>query len=192
MVEENDILSMLEKEKEIRTGAPCAIVVQDKVYNVKQISNTVRRRIADLEKEALFLEREAKGEISLRKAKRIDRKIRTLHSKTAAYYLLGNKAIFIPFLFAIKWRVLDLRDSEHTFRINQAGANNKGLDFFLADWQITKAELALSTKLVGEGIKEYQERMESAESMLEKDALPKKAEDGRSAASLKARQTTKR
>ena len=182
MTEENDILSMLEKEKEIRTGAPCAIVVQDKVYNVKQISNTVRRRIADLEKDALFLEREAKGEISLRKAKRIDKKIRTLHSKTAAYYLLGNKAICI----------LDLRDSEHTFRINQAGANNKGLDFFLADWQITKAELALSTRLVGEGIKEYQERMESAESMLEKDALPKRAEDGKSAASLKARPTTRR
>lgn len=189
---ENETVSMLEKEQEIRRGAPCTIVVQDKVYNVRQISNTVRRRIADLEKEALFLERKSHGEITLRKAKKIDKKIRTLHSKTAAYYLLNNKALFIPFLFAITWRRLDLRDSEHTFKINQAGANNRGLDFFLADWQITKAELALSTKLVGEGIEEYQKRMESAESMLEKDASPKKAEDGKSAASLKARPTTRR
>ena len=69
--------------------------------------------------------------------------------------------------------------------------NNKGVDFFLANWQITKVALALSTKLVGEGIKSYQERMESAESMLEEDATRKKAED-KSEVSLKARQTTKR
>ena len=185
-------IEMLENERFIRTGAPCTVVVGSKVYNVKQIGNTVRRKISDLEKEALFMERIAKEEISLKKAKRIDRKIRTLHSKTAAYYLLGNKALFVPFLYAITWRLLDLRDSEHTFRINEAGMNNKGVDFFLANWQITKAALALSTRLVGEGIKQYQERMESAESMLEKDALPKKEEDGKSAASLKARRTTRR
>lgn len=188
---EIDELSMLEKEQEIRLQAPCTIIVQGKVYRVKQISNAVRRRISDLEKEALILEREGKGEISLRRAKHIDRKIRTLHSKTAAYYLLGNKAIFFPFLFALKWRQLDLRDSEHTFEINKAGMNNKGADFFLANWQITKAALALSTRLVGSGIEEYQKRMESAESMIKEDASPKKADD-RSGASLKARPTTKR
>ena len=190
-MEGNDVISMLEREKNVRDGAPCTIVVQDKVYSVKQISNTVRRKIADLEKEALILERESKGEITIKRAKRIDKKIRTLHSKTAAYYLLNNKALFIPFLFAITWRILDLRDSEHTFEINKAGMNNKGVDFFLANWQITKVALALSTKLVGEGIKSYQERMESAESMLEEDATQKKAED-KSEVSLKARQTTKR
>jgi hypothetical protein len=190
-MEENDVISMLEREKTVRDGAPCTIVVQGKVYSVKQISNTVRRKIADLEKEALILERESKGEITIKRAKRIDKKIRTLHSKTAAYYLLNNKALFIPFLFAITWRILDLRDSEHTFEINKAGMNNKGVDFFLANWQITKVALALSTKLVGEGIKSYQERMESAESMLEEDATRKKAED-KSEVSLKARQTTKR
>ena len=109
-----------------------------------------------------MLEKESKSEITLKRAKQIDKKIRTLHSKTAAYYLLGNWSLFVPFLWAVKWRLLDLKDSEVTFAINAMGANNKGVDFFLANWQITKAQLALSMRLVGEGIKQYQERMESA------------------------------
>ena len=157
---------MLAGEQEVRRGAPCSVAVQGKTYKVKQISNTVRRRISDLEKEVLVLEKESKKEITLKRAKRIDRKIRTLHSKTAAFYLLGNWALFVPFLWGIKWRLLDLKDSEVTFTINAMGANNKGVDFFLANWQITKAQLALSMRLVGDGIKQYQERMESAQDAL--------------------------
>jgi hypothetical protein len=164
---DNKILEeMLEGEQLVQRGAPCAIAIQGKTYKVKQISNTIRRKISDLEKEVLVLEKESKREITLKRAKQIDRKIRTLHSKTAAYYLLGNWALFVPFLWAIKWRLLDLKDSEVTFTINAMGANNKGVDFFLANWQITKAQLALSMRLVGEGIKQYQERMESAEDAL--------------------------
>lgn len=160
---DNKILEeMLAGEQEVQRGAPCSVIVRGRVYRVKQISNTVRRKISDLEKEVLLLEKETKNEITLKRAKKIDRKIRTLHSKTAAYYLLGNLALFVPFLWAIKWRLLDLKDSEVTFTINAMGANNKGVDFFLANWQITKAQLALSMRLVGDGIKQYQERMESA------------------------------
>lgn len=153
---------MLAGEQMVQRGAPCTVAVQGKTYKVKQISNAIRRKISDLEKEVLMLEHESKKEIKLKRAKQIDKKIRTLHSKTAAYYLLGNWALFVPFLWAIKWRLLDLKDSEVTFTINAMGANNKGVDFFLANWQITKAQLALSMRLVGDGIKQYQERMESA------------------------------
>lgn len=166
-----NIEQILGGENEIVMRAPCVVTVEGKTYNVKQISNMVRRRISILEKEALFLEKEAELGVTLKRAKKIDTRIRTLHSKTAAYYLLNNKALFIPFVWWWKWHQLDLKDSEVTFRINEVGMNNKGADFFLANWQITKAQLALSTKLVGEGIKQYQERMESVESMLEKDAL---------------------
>jgi len=160
---DNKILEeMLAGEQEIQRGAPCSVAVQGTTYKVKQISNTIRRKISDLEKEVLVLEKESKNEITLKRAKQIDKKIRTLHSKTAAYYLLGNWALFVPFLWAIKWRLLDLKDSEVTFTINAMGANNKGVDFFLANWHITKAQLALSMRLVGDGIKQYQERMESA------------------------------
>lgn len=157
---------MLAGEYEVQKGAPCSVAVQGRTYKVKQISNTVRRKISDLEKEVLVLEKESKNEITLKRAKQIDKKIRTLHSKTAAYYLLGNWALFVPFLWTIQWRLLDLKDSEVTFTINAMGANNKGVDFFLANWQITKAQLALSMRLVGEGIKQYQERMESAQDAL--------------------------
>lgn len=164
---DNKVLEeMLAGEQHIQGGAPCSVAVQGRTYKVKQISNTVRRKISDLEKEVLVLEREAKKELTAKRAKQIDNKIRTLHSKTAAYYLLGNWAMFVPFLWAIKWRLLDLKDSEVTFTINAMGANNKGVDFFLANWQITKAQLALSMRLVGEGIKQYQERMESAQAAL--------------------------
>lgn len=185
-------IQMLAEERAARIGAPCPVVVGNKVYNVKDVPNIIKRKIYDLELESLILEREAKGEIKLRRAKKIARKLRTLHSKTAAYYILGLKSLFVPFLFRIYWRILDCRTSEHTFKINQAGMQGESINFFYANWQITKAQLALSTKLVGDGIKQYQERMESAESMLVEDALPKKAEGDKSAASLKARRTTKK
>ena len=165
-MENKTLEDMLQGEHEVRNGAPCTVDVQGKTYKVKQISNTVRRKISDLEKEVLVLEKESKGELTLKRAQQIDKKIRTLHSKTAAYYILGNWALFVPFLWAIKWRLLDLKDSEVTFTINALGANNRGVDFFLANWQITKAQLALSMRLVGEGIKQYQERMESAQNAL--------------------------
>lgn len=161
----------------VQSGAPCTIEVQGKKYKVKQISQKAELKIRNLEKEVLLLEREAKGEITLKRAKQIDKKMYTLHSKTAAYYLLGNWALFVPFLWAITWRRLFRKTNEVTFKINDAGANNKDVNFLLANWQVTKARLALSTMLVGNGIKQYQERMESAESMLEEDALPKKEDN---------------
>jgi len=168
---ESNVDKLLQGDVRVELRAPCQIVVKGKVYNVRQVSNTIRRKISLLEKEAYVLEQEGKKGVSIKRAKKIVRKIRTLHSKTAAYYLLGNWALFIPFLFAIKWRLLDLKDNEVTYKINEAGILGKDVDFFLANWQLTKQALALSTRLVGEGIKEYAEKMESAANMLEKDAF---------------------
>lgn len=161
----------------VQSGAPCTIEVQGKQYKVKQVSQNVELKIRNLEKEVLILEREAKGEITLKRAKKIDRKMYTLHSKMAAYYLLGNLASVVPFLWAITWRWLFRKTNEVTFTINDAGSNNKDVAFFYANWQITKARLALSTMSVGNGIKQWQERMESATNMLEEDALPKREDN---------------
>ena len=161
----------------VQSGAPCTIEVKGKRYKVKQISQKVELCIRNLEKEVLLLEHEAKSEITLKRAKAIDKKMYTLHSKMAAYYLLGNCALFIPFLFALTWRWLFRKTNEVTFAINNAGSNNQDINFFYANWQITKARLALSTMLVGNGIKQWQERMESATNMLGEDALPKKEDN---------------
>ena len=158
----------------VQSGQPTIVEVQGKIYKVRQISQKVELKIRNLEKEVLLLEREAKEEITLKKAKAIDKKMYTLHSKMAAYYLLGNWALYIPFLWALTWRWLFRKTNEVTFAINNVGSNNEDVNFFFANWQITKARLALSTMLVGNGIKQWQERMESSENMLAEDALPKK------------------
>lgn len=171
------IEDMLRGSEEIRTSAPTIIEVQGKRYKVRQVSMRAKYKIKNLESEVLALEHEAKGEITLKRAKQINKKLYSLHSKTAAYYLLGNLAFFIPFLWSLTWRWLNHKTSEVTFAINNVGTSNEDINFFLANWQITKVQLALSTKLVGEGIKQYQERMESAENMLVEDALPKKQDN---------------
>ena len=51
-----DIKEIIENEQNIIDRAPCSIAVGAKVYKVKQISNTVRRRISILTKEAYLLE----------------------------------------------------------------------------------------------------------------------------------------
>lgn len=168
---------LLKGEGLIQSGAPCEIEICGKTYKVRQISQKVAYKISCLEKEVLMLEDEAQGAITLSRAKAIEKKIYSLHSKTAAYYLLGNWALFVPFLWAITWRRLFRQTNEITFGINNAGANHRDINFFLANWQVTKARLALSTMLVGNGINQQQERMESAESMLEQDALPKKEDN---------------
>lgn len=170
MSEKSKIQQMAEAEEQIISRAPCRITVQGRTYKVRQVSNRIRRKISLLEKEAYVLEEEGKQGVPLKRAKKIDSKIRALHSKTAAYYLLGNWALFVPFLWRIKWRLMDLKDNEVTYAINSAGAVSKDMDFFLANWQLTRQALALSMKLVGDGINQYAERMESVANMLEKDA----------------------
>lgn len=169
-MEKGELEKLILGDYNVEQRTPCTVRVGGRAYRVKQVSNTVCRRINDLEKEVYVLDQEGKQGVPLKRAKKIDKKMRTLHSKTASYYLLGNWALFIPFLWAITWRIIDLRNGEHAFKINEAGINNPGVDFSLANWHITKAQLALSTRLVGDGVKQYQERMESVESMLDQDA----------------------
>ena len=171
------IEDMTRGSEKVRKATPTIIEVQGKRYKVRQVSMRAKYKIKNLESEVLALEREAKGEITLKRAKQINKKLYSLHSKTAAYYLLGNLAFVVPFLWSLTWRWLNHKTSEVTFAINNAGSSNDDVNFFFANWQITKVQLALSTRLVGEGIKQYQERMESAENMLVEDALPKKQDN---------------
>ena len=171
------IEEMLRGSEDVRMAKPQIVEIRGKRYKIRQIPMRSKYKIKNLESEVLLLEQEAKGEITLKRAKKINKKLYSLHSKTAAYYLLGNLAFFVPFLWSITWRWLNYKTSEVTFEINKAGTNDADVNFFLANWQITKVQLALSTRLVGEGIKQYQERMESVENMLVEDALPKKQDN---------------
>ena len=157
--------------------APCIIKIGRRKYHVRQVAQKVKLKIELLEQEAQVLEALGMQGTSQKQAKKITKKLMSLHSKKAAYYLLGNWALFFPWLWAIKWRLLQLRGNEVTFKINEAGVVSADLGFFKANWDLSKQERELYMKPVGEAAKQAQERLESVMNMLEKDALGTREED---------------
>ena len=158
-------------------GAPCTIIAGGRKYHVRQVAQAVKTRIALLEQEAYILEMKGKEGVPQDEAKKITRKLYSLHSKKAAYYLLGNWAIFCPWLWWIKWHILQFRGNEVTYKINEAGVVSADLGFSKANWDISKQERELYMRPVGEVAKQTQERLESVMNMLEKDALGIKEEN---------------
>ena len=159
----------------IKSG-PTVVEVGRRKYKVRQVAQAVKERIALLEQEAQVLEGRGKQGTSQKEAAKITKKLYSLHSKKAAYYLLGNWAIFCPWLWWLKWHILQLRGNETTFRINEAGVVNADLGFFKANWDISKQERELYMRPVGEVAEQQLERLESVINMLETDALGIKEE----------------
>ena len=158
-------------------GAPCVVRVGRRKYRVRQVAQAVKERIVLLEQEAHILEARGKEGVSQKEAKKITRKLYALHSKKAAYYLLGNWALFVPGLWWLKWHILQLRGNEVTFRINEAGLVSADLGFSKANWDISRQERELYMRPVGEVARQQLERLESVMNMLDKDALGTKEED---------------
>lgn len=171
---EEDLDRMMAAKEHIKEGLPRVIAVGGRVYTVRQISKRVREKIHTLELEAYQLSGRQAEVMPLREAKKIQRKLDTLHAKTAAYYLLGNRAIFMPWLFALTWRRLMLRPEEHTAQINNAAVNDEEVGFSSANWDITKLQLALSMKPIGDGVRQTLKRWESAAEQADEDATPGK------------------
>ena len=158
-------------------GAPCTVRVGRRRYRVRQVAQAVKLRIALLEQEAQVLEAQGKEGVAQKEAAKLTKKLYSLHAKKAAYYLLGNWAIFFPWIWAIRWRILQLRGNETTFRINEAGVVSTDLGFFKANWDISRQERELYMRPVGEVAKQAQERLETVMNMLETDALGIKEEN---------------
>lgn len=176
---DGDLDRMVAAKEHIKHGFPRLIAVGGKVYKVRQIGKWVRMKIHTLELEAYALSGRQNEAMPLRKAKRIQRKLDTLHAKTAAYYLLGNRALFVPFLFALTWRMLMLRDEEHTATINTAALNDEEVGFSLANWENTKHQLALSMKPIGDGVREALKRWRAAEKQVREDATRERGADSK-------------
>lgn len=170
---------MLSAKEYIKQGLPKVIAVEGKTYTVRQISKGVRARIHSLELEAYALSGKQKEAMPLKKAKKIQRKLDTLHAKTAAYYILGNKAMWMPWLFALTWRRLMMRSEEHTLNINAAAINDDEINFSSANWDITKHRLASSMRPIGDGVRLMLKRWEAAEAQAMEDAMKKKPEDSK-------------
>ena len=168
---------LISGEYETVMQAPCVVEAGGRKYKVRQVAQAVRQRIALLEQEAQVLEIKGKQGVAEKDAKRLTGKLYSLHAKKAAYYLLGNWAIFCPWLWWIKWHILQLRGNEATFKINGAGAVSEDVGFSSANWQLSRQERELFMRPVGECAKEAQERLENVINMLEKDGLGIKKED---------------
>ena len=151
--------------------APCVVQVGRRKYKVRQVAQAVKTKIVLLEQEAQILEAQGKEGVEQKKAKKIAKKLYALHSKKAAYYLLGNWALFVPGQWALKWRILQLRGNETTHAINEAGVVSADLGFSKANWDSSRLERELYMRPVGEVAKLAQERLESVMNMLETDAL---------------------
>ncbi len=158
------------------TGEKTLVVVGRRKYKVRQVAQAVKEKIVLLEQQCGILEEKGKAGVSQREAKKITKKLYSLHSKKAAYYLLGNWALFVPGLWAIRWRLLQLAGNETTFKINEAGVVNADLGFSKANWDISRQARELYMRPVGEVAKQAQERVETVLNMLETDALGIKEE----------------
>lgn len=160
----------------LERGVGNTVELDGRVYKLRPISNKIAAKIANLAYDALYLERESKRDnLTAKQAKRINTKMRQVPAKMAAYYNLGRWA-HLPFVWRVRWRQLWKRSEEVSAMINAKCATGKDKDFFLANSEVIKYQLALSMRGVGESVKAMLERKESAEGMLDEDALPKKKE----------------
>lgn len=167
----NNAERFLNGARETISGERIPVYVGKRKYMVRQVSQAVKKRIILLEQEAQILETKGKQSVLPKQARKITSKLMSLHSKKAAYYLLGNWAIFVPVAWAILWRILQLRGDETTAKIIDAGLASPDLGFFKANWDTSRLERELYMRPVGEVAKDAQERLENVINMLEKDAL---------------------
>lgn len=175
--EESRDRDMQKMEYMIERGIPVPVSLEGKIFKIRQISNKLRIKIHLLTLEAELLSEQAKKPMSVRKAKRIHSRIYSLHAKTAAYYILGNRALFVPFLYAWTWRRLRLLNDTSLYTINHIGANNEGFAAFSAGWHLSKNLLSLSMDMLGNAHKQRDEREMSAERMVREDL--KKGQDSK-------------
>lgn len=191
---EQDLLYQATKAKYVERGLPEKITICHKVWKLRPISMRQSACISNLAFDTLYLQNKAKQEgVSLKEAKRINTKIRQVAAKQAAHYILGKWLWLIPFSHFLTWRRLYNNSEEVSATINTAHTvYGHDKDFFIANLENIKFQLALSMRQVGEIVKQKQEREVSAENMLDEDALPKKAEDNKSEARSKHLRTTRK
>lgn len=176
--DEEKMLALAVKANAIERNKKIEITIGDKKCRLRRISLWQDTLITNLDYDAMYYQQKIQDEkLSHRQIKRYNKKFRQVSAKKAAHYVLGKYLWLIPFVFAFTWRKIYNESEEVSATINSSqivGGSDK--DFYLANLGCSKYRLALSTKQVGESVKQMQERKESAESMLDEDALPKKVE----------------
>lgn len=178
-LDEQAMLGLFVEANGMERGESEPIVIDGKKWRVRATTMRQNAKMLNLDVDILHWQEKIKKTDNARTVKRLNAKIRKAYAKKAAYKLTGRWRWLIPFYFALTWRRLYNESEKVSATLNTEEAVGRNKDFFMANLGSSKRALVLSTMQVGRADSELQERRASAESMLDKDALPKKEEGGR-------------
>lgn len=190
-MDEEAIERLLTEAQFVRRGRNILVTIDGKTWHIRPTSQAQNQKMADMDFDVMYWQRQLKEAQDAKTAKRLNAKIRKAYAKKAAHKVLGMWLRWVPFLYAIMWRRIYNSSEAVSATINATEAIGENKVFYLANLGSSKQALVLSMNQVGEGIEQRTKRGESAESMVKKDALPKK-EDSKSEASSKAPRTTRK
>ena len=174
-LDEQAMLSLLAEANALQRGKGQKIVIDGKVWHVRPTSQRQNLKMLNLDYDVLYWQNELKSQdISRRKAKRLNAKIRKAYAKKAAHKVLGKWLWLIPFAFALTWRRIYNASEQVSATINSEEAlMSENQVFYLANLGSSKQALGRSTIQVGNAKEQRTQRMESAENMVKEDGLPK-------------------
>lgn len=190
-MDEEAIERLLTEAQFVRRGRNILVTIDGKTWHIRPTSQAQNQKMADMDFDVMYWQRQLKEAQDAKTAKRLNAKIRKAYAKKAAHKVLGMWLRWVPFLYAIMWRHIYNNSEAVSATINATEAIGENKVFYLANLGSSKQALVLSMNQVGEAIEQRTKRGESAESMVKKDALPKK-EDSKSGASSKAPRTMRK
>lgn len=178
-LDENAQLQMLIEANAIEQGKVSEnLDIDGKIWRIRDTSMLQNVMIQNLDYDVLEWQQQISTEgTPIKKIKKLNIKIRKVYAKKAALAILGRWRWLIPFVYSYTWRKIYNHSERVSATINSAESVGGSRAFFLANLGSSKQTLALSMAQVGEAVKQKTQRMESAESMVRKDGLPKKADN---------------
>lgn len=145
-----------------------------KVWRLRPMAEKQLEKIENIGYDVMAWQNAQKEAKSAREIKRLNKKIHKAFAKKAAHKILGRRLWLVPFLFPYMWRRLYHCSAKVIATINATEIASEDKVFSLANWGSLKQVFVRSMALVGESVKQRTQRMESAESMVVQDGLPKK------------------
>lgn len=170
-MDEDAMIKLLSEADVIRKSNGIDLIIDSKLWHIRVTSQSQNSIILGYDYDVLHLQNELKGCTDVKRAKRINKKIRKTYAKKAAHKVLGMKLRWLPFAFSYMWRRIYHCSEKVSATINATEAIDENKVFYLANLGSSKQALALSMSQVGEGVEQRIRRGASAESMVAKDGL---------------------
>lgn len=190
-MDDKAIERLLTEAQFVHKGRNILVAIDSKTWRIRPTSMAQNQRMADMDFDVMYWQRQLKEAQDSKTAKRLNAKIRKVYAKKAAHKVLGMWLRWVPFLYAIMWRRIYNSYEAVSATINATEAMGENKVFYLANLGSSKQTLVLSMNQVGEAIEQRTKRGESAESMVKRDGSPKK-EDSKSAPPYNAQRTTRK